>query len=71
MHTMTLKVDDTVYSKLMALLELFPKNKIKIEEKYDRIPNKTTLEAIEEIETKKTTKIENFREYAKELKTEY
>ena len=50
MHAVTLKVDDSVYQKLMSILELFPKSKLKIERHDEPQPNKQTLKAIKEIE---------------------
>lgn len=50
MHTMTLKVDESVYAKLMTVLELFPKSKVKIEHQQGKTPNKKTIKAIEDLE---------------------
>lgn len=32
MHTITLNIDNSIYSKFKALLDLFPKDKISVEE---------------------------------------
>lgn len=52
MHTMTLKIDDSIYPNFLSFLELLPKDKASIieDEPYCEL-NKETQEAINRLES--------------------
>jgi hypothetical protein len=45
MHSIQLKVDDSIFDKVMTMLELLPQDKVVIEEKFDEYPAITEEEA--------------------------
>lgn len=66
---MTLNVDDSAYETLKGLLGLLPEDKVSlVEEGWSDEPNEETLEAMKEIEEKRTKPVLNLREFAEELK---
>ena len=48
MHSIQLKIDDSIFEKVMTMLELLPQDKIKVEEEY-HIPAITVEEAKEKV----------------------
>ena len=51
MHTVTIKVDDSIYAKFLGFLELLPKDKaVVIEDEPYYEPNEETKQAIEDLE---------------------
>ncbi len=45
MHSIQLKVDDSIFDKVMTMLELLPQDKVIVEENFDVYPGITEKEA--------------------------
>ncbi len=50
MHSIQLKVDDSIFDKVMTMLELLPKDKITVEENFYEYPAITEKEAKKKVQ---------------------
>lgn len=50
MHTIRLNIHDTIYDKLMGLLEILPKDKLEIVEEHNTYPTISLDEAKQKVE---------------------
>ena len=50
MHSIQLKIDDSIFEKVMTMLELLPQDKIKVEENKYYTPAITTEEAKKKVD---------------------
>ena len=50
MHSIQLKIDDSIFDKVMTMLELLPQDKIKVEDKGYDYPTITNDEAKKKVE---------------------
>ena len=50
MHSIQLKVDDSIFDKVMIMLELLPQDKIKVEENFYEYPAITEEEAKKKVQ---------------------
>jgi hypothetical protein len=50
MHTVQLKIDDSIFDKVMTMLELLPKDKITVEENSYEYPTITEKEAKKKVQ---------------------